>query len=176
MKKILLGTVLLVMWAAAGPVTAETNKVPKDLQPLQMNLRWGNVRYSLGEEKMNSYKVLQPYLDRLGDAETSDLIVKARKSEKGSRFFGFLGLVGVGWGLSTLWWGEDKQWKDPEVSWPLFSGLALGLIGNVMHSGAETRKFDAVQRFNSIVRGERQVSLGFGVKDRMAKAEVKVRF
>jgi len=171
---------LIVAMAAllcSGPVSAaKTKKVPKDLKPVEMRLQWGSVRYSVDGGKMNSYKTLCPYLERLGDREVSDLIGKSRRRDRGANLLGGVGGGAVVWGLCSLWWGEDKEWNDAEIKWPIVAGAVLGAIGSAIRTSADSKRFDAVQRFNSVVRGEQKLSLGARMDGSVALADLRYRF
>ncbi len=170
-------TIVLAISLCAAPLhAAKAKKVPKDLKPVEMKLKYGSVKYSVDGGKMNSYKTLCPYIDRLGDTEASSLIAQARRRDRTSNVFGFLGGVGIVWGACALWIGDDKEWNDPEVEWPIITGLVLGAVSGAVRSSAETRRFDAVQRFNAVVRGEQKISLDLRMKGILAMADLRYRF
>lgn len=175
MKKALV-LVMLVLGCSGPAWAAKAKKVPKDLQPIGMKLKWGMVRYSLEEGKTIGGRDLRNTLRNLGDAETTLLIDQAWRRDKAANAFGALGGVGVVWGACALWWGHDKQWNDPEISWPIITGVVLGAIGNAIRSTADSKRFEAVQRYNSVVRGERKISGTFGLKGDVAMAGMSYRF
>jgi hypothetical protein len=166
----------LLMMVSPLSAVPKAKKVPRDLKPIVMKLKWGAVRYSVDGGKMNSFKTLGPYIDRLGDTEASALIAKARKRDRVSNVFGLLSAAGIVWGACALWIGEDKEWNDPEVEWPFIAGLSFGAVSGAVRASSESCRFDAVQRFNAVVRGEQKLSLDLRMKGSLALAGASYRF
>jgi hypothetical protein len=160
---VLAGVLLL-----ASPSWAEKQKGAgkSKTRPIEMQLQiFGQMKYSLDGVELHGYKELEDLIDPLEDPMASYSLKNAKNEEAFSWPVMLLGgtaeIVALVDGLSRYNnWKNTGAVQDYTFDWAVFLGGATFVaIGAIVQGQAQVDKFNAVKRYNQVVRGEDKVSL-----------------
>jgi hypothetical protein len=147
---------------------AASNPFPTD-QPIEMKMNLsffgllGNgMRYSIGGKPISRYEDFRDLINPLHDEEATDLLRGAQDDNLVAWLFYASGAVaGVDFALVFK--------PDPLLGVNWFDRIATGFVaaqvfwtgGAIFEGDAEARKFNAIQRYNDLLKQEDESFLGF---------------
>ena len=120
----------------------------------------GGMNYSLDGKKIRHYRDFNEIINSLHDEESSKLIREAQSADLVSWILLMTGIpVGIDVGLvykPVPFLGLD--WTD-RISSGFVAAQVFLALGAIFETNAESLKYNAVQRYNHLVRGEEVESL-----------------
>jgi hypothetical protein len=122
----------------------------------------GGMRYSLGGKPISRYEDFKSLIYAKNDTEASDLIREAHEAHFVAWMLYVAGAAtGVDIGLSfkpapVL----HIDWFD-RIATGVVAGQVFWAVGAIFDTNAEGRKYNAVQRYNQLLRDRNQSFLGF---------------
>jgi|GEM_PF-5829780 len=150
-------------WAArkkqAPTVSTPTSTPTPSLIDMQMEA--GRVHYQFEGQGLYFDKDFQRVVDPLGDPEATRLLDQSRKLRSLHWYFGVPGTVSMIAALTgpdnvRIWReGRGNDWRMGAF----LGGAVLVAVSGVMEGRAYDCRFNAVQRYNRVVRGETKVTL-----------------
>jgi|GEM_PF-2068640 len=134
-----------------------TAKFSKGLIPIHTHFSTlGGFEYQCSGKRLESDQDFAPLFEAANDYEAKRLFKDAESSgTTGSllELVGGLGCLGSGMGYFTSGSSKDKT----GYAWAFVSSTVVGIVGNLFLKGAESSKFNAVQRYNRFARGQEAV-------------------
>ena len=116
---------------------------------------WDGMEYSLNGEKLSGTSSLEDAIFPLNDPESTRLL-------KNSETTGWIGGIGwtlgtltAGWGAGNLLFNDSPSTNSTHVAF-LLTGLGVDLIASLWGLDSQSSKYNAVERYNRVVRGEDQ--------------------
>jgi hypothetical protein len=156
----------------AQPCAAADGKGKQARKPIDAQLQmFGQMKYTLDGMDLNGYANLKPLVEDLGDAHASRFLKAAQDRDAialplilGGSALEVLGIVdGL---LRYQEYRDTGERQEYAIFWGCFlGGAAVTLIGALVEDQARVDKFNAVKRYNAVVRGEAEISLMLQPRD-----------
>ncbi len=178
---------LCAVLGMASPVAAKSpaGNVPEGQKfvPIEMQLQiFGKMKYSVSGVELHGYKPFEDIINPLNDSMASYSLKNARSEDAASWAFLLAGftaeVVGVVDAISRYDVSQNTGAKqDYTVDWVIGGGgILLNGLGALLQGQAQVDKFNAVQRYNHVVRGEDKVSLLFSPEKKRLELNFAERF
>jgi len=155
------GSLVVPSVAAESAVGKKAGHKPIDLQ-LQVG---GRVQYSYDGMELKEYKPFEEVIFGLNDPHATRFLKSAAADNAVSWPLiiggGLLDVAAcVDFVVRYRDYRETGNTQNYTLSWSLLgAGLTAGVIGYFIQEDAQVNKFNAVKRYNAVVRGEAEVSM-----------------
>lgn len=129
----------------------------KGLVPIHTHFStWNGFEYECAGKKLESSNDFTPLFESSNDYEVQRLF----KDSEGSGTVG--SILGIAGGLGCLgsavgYFSSENSGGKTGFAWAFASSAVVGLAGDLFLKGAESGKFNAVQRYNRFARGQEAV-------------------
>lgn len=167
--------ILALILGMAGSTVAlaeEKEEVVAKRKPIDAQLQmFGLMKYSYDGMDLNGYDNLRPLIEGLGDIHASRFLKAAQDRDAialpliigGSA----LEIIGIVDGLARYQeYRATGEEQDYGLFWGFFGGgLVVTVIGALVEDQARVDKFNAIKRYNAVVRGEAEISVMFRPTD-----------
>jgi len=153
---------LLLSWTACSHLSAQEPSPVAPGKPIEtkidlglFGLLGGSMQYSLNGKKLERYEDFKALIYPLRDKETSDMIRAAEQKNFVAWMFYVTGVAsGVDFALAFKPVPfVNVDWIDRIASGAVAAEIVIG-IGLIFDQSADGEKYNAVQRYNHLVRGE----------------------
>ncbi len=163
-------TVLFLAYSICGAQTVQPTTAPAPAagkrKPITME--WGGlngIHYYYAGYKADGVEGLSGIITSLHDPEATRLVAAARNDENTGGLFTVGGLVFLAAGAIVVGTDPNSQKTTQDIDGRQAAGLGMslaGLVGGVFGllnlDDAKADEFNAVQRYNAVVRGEDETS------------------
>ena len=141
---------LLVM-ALSGAVGAKEIQWKKS--PIQTHWSFWGMDYRLADQKLDGFQDFADALEPLQDAQANQLLARSEDSALWGGAGRIAGTLAAGWGGAHLFFDDSASTHGAHVA-VLLSGLGVDLLAALFLEDSQKAKYNAVQRYNEVVRGE----------------------
>jgi hypothetical protein len=136
-----------------GFLAAQAREIKWQKSPIQTHWSFWGMDYTLAGEKLNSFQDFSDALEPQNDPEINRLLADSREKNSLGEIGRLVGTLGVGWGGVNLLFNNSSSTRSTHVT-VLLSGVGLDLLASLFMDDSRTEKYNAVQRYNALVRGE----------------------
>jgi len=148
---------LFILALAAAPLKLQADG---DIQWKKSPIRthwsfWTGMEYSLQGIRLSDNPSFEDAIFPLEDPESTRLLKDSESLGAVAGIGSALGSLGIGWGGFHLLFDDHPSSHGTSVA-ILLTGAGLDLIGSLLFDGSQSAKFNAVERYNQLVRGEDQ--------------------
>jgi hypothetical protein len=136
-----------------GVSAAQAGEIKWQKSPIQTHWSFWGMDYTLAGQKLESSQDFSAVLESLNDPETTRLWADSQNQGALGSVGRLIGTLGVGWGGVNLLFNDSPSTHSAHVA-VLLSGVGLDLLASLFTKDSRSEKYNAVQRYNALVRGE----------------------
>jgi hypothetical protein len=129
----------------------------KGLAPIHTHFStWNGFEYECAGKKLENSKDFTPLFEAANDYEVQRLFKDSEGSGTMGSILGVAGVLGC-LGSAAGYFSSENSGEKTGFVWAFASSAVVGWVGNLFLKGAESGRFNAVQRYNRFARGQEAV-------------------
>jgi hypothetical protein len=132
---------------------AEAKEIQWKKSPIQTHWSFWGMDYRLADQKLDGFQDFADALGPLKDAQANQLLARSEDSALWGGAGRIAGTLAAGWGGAHLLFDDSASTHGAHVA-VLLSGLGVDLLAALFLEDSQKAKYNAVQRYNEVVRGE----------------------
>jgi hypothetical protein len=138
-----------------SPLTSrvQAGEIKWQKSPIETHWSFWGMDYTLAGQKLENFNDLSDVLEPQNDPEITRLLSDAREKGSVGEIGRLVGTLGVGWGGGSLLFNDSASSHSAHVA-VLLSGVGLDFLASLFLDDSRAEKYNAVQRYNALVRGE----------------------
>jgi len=133
--------------------TAQAGEIQWKKSPIQTHWSFGGMDYSLAGQKLEDFQDFQDLIQPLQDPEANRLLAQAQDEALIGSLGKLAGSLSAGWGGAHLLFDDSPASHSNHLVF-LCAGLGLDLLASLLSDDGQKAKYNAVERYNRLVRGE----------------------
>ncbi|HET9870385.1 MAG TPA: hypothetical protein VFR02_07815 [bacterium] len=146
-----LASAALALLLFGSPVQA--GEVQWKRSPIQTQASFWGLEYRLAGDPLKDFQDFSDAMTPLGDTRVDRLLARSQDSALWARLGSLVGGVGLGWGGFHLLF-DDSPSRHGANTAILLTGVGVDLLASLFSEDSQAAKYNAVQRYNQVVRGE----------------------
>jgi hypothetical protein len=155
----------LILWLFPWPLQAQTATAGPPIieikaDPGFFGLLGSSMDYTLSGKRITDYGEFKKIIYPLGDLEASDLIRSAEETHRASQIIYYTGAA-VGIDIALLYKPVPLLYVDwfDRISTGLAAAQIIWTASTLLEANSEGKKFDAVQRYDRLVKAQKGYAL-----------------
>jgi hypothetical protein len=148
-RSLILSIALLNFLASA----VQAGEIKWQKSPIQTHWAFGGMEYSLAGQKLGNFEDFADALAPINDPRANRLLADSQNNALIGTIGSLVGSLGVGWGGGNLLFNDLSSTRSAHVA-VLLTGVGIDLLAALSLDDSRAQKYNAVQRYNEVVRGE----------------------
>jgi hypothetical protein len=153
MTKTLRSLILSMGLLIFGATLVQAGEIKWQKSPIQTHWAFGGMEYSLAGQKLGNFQDFADTLEPINDPRANRLLADSQNNALIGTIGSLVGSLGIGWGGGNLLFNDSPSLRSAHVA-VLLTGVGIDLLAALFLDDSRAQKYNAVQRYNEVVRGE----------------------